>query len=233
MKRKWKAIIIVAVVAALAIGVYASTVYSKRGVVAVQTGKVVRGDLTSLVTASGEIKPKNYINIGANAIGVLSQILVKEGDHVRKGQLVARVENIQPEAQVNSQKPQSAPPKQIPTRPRPRSRLAMKICAPSRPSSTIPRPISITPSSTTIAPRSFTRTNFSPSKTSTPEKRLLTAPRPLCSSNKHGSIRPGPNVSSRRRNWHPPNGVWLRRRLRSRRLPTCFTSMTRTRRSMA
>jgi HlyD family secretion protein len=104
VKRKWKAILIVLVVAALGIGVYASTVYSKRGVVAVQTGKVVRSDLTSLVTASGEIKPKNYINIGANAIGVLSEILVKEGDHVRKGQLVARVENIQPEAQVNSQK---------------------------------------------------------------------------------------------------------------------------------
>ena len=50
-------------------GVYASTVYSKNGVVTVQTGEVVRQDLTSLVTASGEIKPKNYINIGANAIG--------------------------------------------------------------------------------------------------------------------------------------------------------------------
>jgi len=77
VKRKWKAILIVLVVAALGIGVYASTVYSKRGVVAVQTGKVVRSDLISLVTASGEIKPKNYINIGANAIGVLSEILVK------------------------------------------------------------------------------------------------------------------------------------------------------------
>ena len=60
-------------------------------------------DLTALVTASGEIKPKNYINIGANAIGMLTKILVKEGDHVKKGQLVARVENIQPEAQVASQ----------------------------------------------------------------------------------------------------------------------------------
>ena len=49
------------------IGVYASTVYSKKGLVTVQTGNVVRQDLTSLVTASGEIKPKNYINIGANA----------------------------------------------------------------------------------------------------------------------------------------------------------------------
>jgi HlyD family secretion protein len=106
VKSKWKTILIVLVVLTLGIGVYASTVYSKRGVVAVQTGKVVRQDLTSLVTASGEIKPKNYINIGANAIGLLTKILVKEGDRVRKGQLVARVENIQPEAQVASQKAQ-------------------------------------------------------------------------------------------------------------------------------
>ena len=107
MKSKWKTIVIVLVVLMLGIGVYASTVYSKRGVVAVQTGKVVREDLlTSVVTASGEIKPKNYINIGANAIGLLTKILVKEGDHVTKGQLVARVENIQPEAQVASQKAQ-------------------------------------------------------------------------------------------------------------------------------
>jgi HlyD family secretion protein len=106
VKSKWKTILIVVVVLTLGIGVYASTVYSKRGVVAVQTGKVVRQDLTSLVTASGEIKPKNYINIGANALGILTEILVKEGDHVRKGQLVARIENIQPEAQVASQKAQ-------------------------------------------------------------------------------------------------------------------------------
>ncbi len=106
MKSKWKIILIVLVVLTLGIGVYASTVYSKRGVVAVQTGKVVRQDLTSLVTASGEVKPKNYINIGANAMGILTKILVKEGDHVRKDQLVARIENIQPEAQVASQQAQ-------------------------------------------------------------------------------------------------------------------------------
>jgi HlyD family secretion protein len=106
VKSKWKTILIVLVVLMLGIGVYASTVYSKRGVVAVQTGKVVRQDLTSLVTASGEIKPKNYINIGANALGILTKILVKEGDPVKRGQLVARIENIQPEAQVASQQAQ-------------------------------------------------------------------------------------------------------------------------------
>ena len=104
MKTKWKVLITVIAVLVLVIGVYASTVYSKRGVVTVQTGRVLRADLVSQVTASGEIKPKNYINIGANAMGDLTEILVKEGDHVRKGQLLAKIEDVQPAADVDAQK---------------------------------------------------------------------------------------------------------------------------------
>jgi HlyD family secretion protein len=104
VKRKWKVIIAVVVVLGLGIGVYASTVLSKKGLVTVQTGNVVRGDLDSIVTASGEVKPKNYINIGANAQGELKEILVKEGDRVRRGQLLARIENVQPEADVEAQR---------------------------------------------------------------------------------------------------------------------------------
>ena len=104
MKRKWKILIGVVALLIAVIGVYASTVYSKRGVITVQTGTVVKQDLTSLVTASGEIKPKNYINIGANAQGQITELLVKEGDRVRKGQLLAKLENVQPTADVNMQK---------------------------------------------------------------------------------------------------------------------------------
>jgi HlyD family secretion protein len=103
VKRKWKIIITVAVLVVAAIGVYASTVYSKRGVVTVQTGKVSRGDLVSQVTASGEIKPKNYINIGANGFGDITELLVKEGQHVKKGQLLARIEDTQQTADVRAQ----------------------------------------------------------------------------------------------------------------------------------
>lgn len=103
MKTKWKVIITLAALLVAAIGVYASTVYSKRGVVTVQTGQVARTDLTAVVTASGEIKPKNYVNIGANFGGIITEILVKEGDHVRKGQLLARLENTQPAADVAAQ----------------------------------------------------------------------------------------------------------------------------------
>jgi len=101
---KAKALIIVGAVVVAGVGVYASTVYTQRGVVTVQTGNVARQDLTSIVTASGEIKPKNYIDIGADAIGDLTDILVKEGDQVKKGQLLAKIEDVQPAADVDAQK---------------------------------------------------------------------------------------------------------------------------------
>jgi HlyD family secretion protein len=104
VKTKWKVIITLAALVVLAAGVYASTVYSQRGLVTVQTGSALRQDLTSIVTASGEIKPKNYINIGANAMGDITELLVREGDHVHKGQLLAKIENTQPSADVESQK---------------------------------------------------------------------------------------------------------------------------------
>jgi len=86
-------------------GVFASIKYNQRGTVDVQTGRVVRQDLVASVTASGEIKPKNYINLGANTLGPapIQEILVKEGDHVRKGQVVAKMESVQANADVVAQ----------------------------------------------------------------------------------------------------------------------------------
>src|SRR6201993_3903487 len=75
---------------------------SRKGVVAVQTGKVVREDLASVVTASGEIKPKVYVNIGANAFGKITKLYVKEGDRVKQGQMLAQLENVQSSADVNA-----------------------------------------------------------------------------------------------------------------------------------
>ena len=104
MKTKWKVLLAIFVLILIAGGVYASMQYQKRGVVTVQTGRVLTEDLASIVTASGEVKPKNYINIGANQQGELTAIMVKEGDHVRKGQLLAEVENTQSTADVQAQK---------------------------------------------------------------------------------------------------------------------------------
>jgi HlyD family secretion protein len=89
---------IVAVAAIAGIAVY----QSKKNVVTVQTAPAKREDLTSVVTASGEIRPKTYVNIGANAFGKIIHLYVKEGDRVKAGQLLAQLENVQPEADMNA-----------------------------------------------------------------------------------------------------------------------------------
>ena len=75
---------------------------ARKGIVTVQTGKAARQDLASIVSASGEIKPKTYVNIGANAFGKITRLYVKEGDRVKKGQLLAQLENVQSSADVNA-----------------------------------------------------------------------------------------------------------------------------------
>jgi len=104
VKPKWKIAIGILVLALIAGGVTASVKWGQKDLVTVQTGLASKSDLTSLVTASGEIKPRNYINIGANAQGRIAQLMVKEGDHVRKGQVVARIEHIQAQADVAASK---------------------------------------------------------------------------------------------------------------------------------
>jgi HlyD family secretion protein len=104
--KKWKVWVVIGGVVVIGAGVFASVKYSQRGLVVVQTGRVSRQDLASIVTASGEIKPKNYINIGTNAMAParITEILVKEGDRVKKGELLARLESVQPEADLAAQK---------------------------------------------------------------------------------------------------------------------------------
>ncbi len=57
-----------------------------------------------MVSGSGEIKPKTYVNIGANAFGKIVKLHVKEGDHVTKGEVLAQLENVQSTADVNANK---------------------------------------------------------------------------------------------------------------------------------
>jgi HlyD family secretion protein len=101
--KAWKKIAIgVGVVVVLAIFVGFTVSQSSKNVVTVQTGKLQRQDLATVVSASGEIKPKTYVNIGANAYGKITHLYVKEGDHVKKGQLVAQLENVQSAADVTA-----------------------------------------------------------------------------------------------------------------------------------
>ena len=70
----------------------------------VLTAKVTRENLSSIVSGTGEIKPKNYVNIGATAFGPITHLYVKEGDHVKSGEVLAVIENVPQESAVGAQK---------------------------------------------------------------------------------------------------------------------------------
>src|SRR5437879_3469561 len=100
-----KKIVIIVVIVLAVIGIVAFTVtQSQRNAVAVQTGPVAPKDLATVVSASGEIKPKTYVNVGANAMGRIMKLHVKEGEHVKRGQLLAQLESVQPAADVAAQR---------------------------------------------------------------------------------------------------------------------------------
>lgn len=77
---------------------------ANKGVVTVQTSKVAAQDsLISLVTASGEVKPTTYTNVTAQGFGRITQILVKEGDKIKKGDRLLLQEDVQASADVQAQ----------------------------------------------------------------------------------------------------------------------------------
>src|ERR1700676_5531441 len=77
---------------------------ANKGVVTVQTAKVASQDaLISQVTASGEVKPTTYTNVTAQGFGRITAIVVKEGDHIKKGDVLLTQENIQANADVQPQ----------------------------------------------------------------------------------------------------------------------------------
>jgi HlyD family secretion protein len=94
---------VVAAVLVLGIGVAAYIAHTKAGIIKVTTTKVTRQDLISIVSGTGQIKPKTYVNVGATSFGRITHLNVKEGDHVKQGAVLATVENVQPTATVAAQ----------------------------------------------------------------------------------------------------------------------------------
>lgn len=99
-----KKILIIAAVILVFGGVVAlSIVRAQSGYTKAIIGTVARENLVSTVSATGQIKPKTFVNIGANAMGRVTHFFVQEGDHVQKGEIVATIENVQQEANVAAQ----------------------------------------------------------------------------------------------------------------------------------
>ena len=103
--KMWQKVAIGAAVAVVGAGIVLYSVnQANKGVITVQTAKVAKQDsLISLVTASGEIKPTTYTNVQAQGFGRITDILVKEGDPIKKGDRLLLQENVQASADVQAQ----------------------------------------------------------------------------------------------------------------------------------
>jgi HlyD family secretion protein len=105
MNSKWKKVLIIGgILLFLIIIVGATVAHNAQGSVGVQMGRVKAQDLMSTVTASGQINPKTFVNIGANAMGKITKLYVKEGDHVTRGARLAQLEDVQSAADVGAQR---------------------------------------------------------------------------------------------------------------------------------
>ena len=99
----WKKVAIGVVVVAVAGGIVIYSVkQANKDVVTVQTAKVGQEHLTTIVTASGQITPKTYSNLLAQGYGQITDILAKEGEQVKRGDILLRIDSIQPAADAQA-----------------------------------------------------------------------------------------------------------------------------------
>src|SRR5260370_9077772 len=107
LSRKKKVIIGVGALVLLALVVIISVVATRKDEPEVTTLKVdIRPELRSTVTASGEVRPIQYIKLTSEVPGRILEIYVTAGDAVKKGQPLVRVD---PTQLQSSQEAQWAP----------------------------------------------------------------------------------------------------------------------------
>ncbi len=96
VSRKKKIIIVAAALVVLAAIIVASVFARRNDQVEIQAAKVERrAVLESKVTANGEVRPIQFINLTAEVSGRVTDVFVKEGDQVKKGKPLLRVDPTQ------------------------------------------------------------------------------------------------------------------------------------------
>lgn len=68
----------------------------------VETAVVVEGDISRVVVLPGTVEPIRTIGVNAQVAGALLEVSVEEGDRVEEGQIVARLDDRELQAQLRS-----------------------------------------------------------------------------------------------------------------------------------
>ena len=104
MSSQKRFVILVAAVAILAAIVAFSVNATRKNAVLVQIGQVEPVfQLIAKVNATGEIRPKEYVELQAEISGVITGLSVREGDFVSKGDVLLKIDPTQTEAQTRGQ----------------------------------------------------------------------------------------------------------------------------------
>ncbi len=90
----------------LLVRMFSSCGPAKDSLQVVRTVKVARGDLSVTVTATGTVKPYNRVEIKAPIPGRIEEVLVREGEEVKKGQVLARMSSIERAALLDAARAQ-------------------------------------------------------------------------------------------------------------------------------
>jgi HlyD family secretion protein len=99
-----KKILLIILAVVVTAGLVAAFIYKQQsGFTKVLTAKIVKQDLSTVVSGTGQIRSKYYVNLGATAMGRITHLYVKEGERVKKGETVATIEHVQQEASVEGQ----------------------------------------------------------------------------------------------------------------------------------
>ncbi len=90
-RKRRKKLILTIIIAAVGGLVLLAVFHKKPLVYSVQMDKVVRRNLTEIVTASGKIEPVKEVKISPEVSGEIIELPVKEGDRVKKGDLLVHI----------------------------------------------------------------------------------------------------------------------------------------------
>src|SRR5215831_11854228 len=102
-KKRRKRIIIISSVLIGVLLLIIVTVAFSRGTTKIdpsKLAKVEKGDLAKSVVATGKVEPITKVEVKSKASGIVKKLVVEYGDHVKQGQLLAQLDKVEIEAQV-------------------------------------------------------------------------------------------------------------------------------------
>ena len=91
-RRGLQSLAVVAVLALVGAGLYYWRSQSTNELTRYRTEPVVRGNLVVTVSATGNLQPTNKVDVGSELSGIVESVLVDDNDHVKKDQVLARLD---------------------------------------------------------------------------------------------------------------------------------------------